>query len=180
MEAVDQETLPAVAARLREFVPELRGRALPVTEAMVTQDNVPTLPLAIVAPLIQNMTHTGNGAMTVAEDFVIEVWLPPTMEANSTALWAYYNYNAFRNKIFTLFDGWRTPVNGGVRFISMDVESNFLATVITFRMRATYDVCSDADEREDPSIITVKLCEPAAPVCLPDCEQEKDPCIPST
>jgi hypothetical protein len=177
----EPETLPAVAALLREHIPALLGRAIPVTEALVTQDNIPKLPLAIVAPLIQNFTQTTNDRMTVAEDFVIEVWLEPRMENNSTALWAYYNYNKFRNDLFNLFGSWRTPTNGAVRFISLDVESNLLATVMTFRMRATYDVEADADELEEPAIISFNLCTPASPVCLPECEQqEQDPCLPST
>jgi hypothetical protein len=177
------ETLLAVAAQLREWLPELGGRALAVTEAEVTKDNVPTLPLAMVAPLIQNFTHNGGMEMTVAEEFMIEIWLKPDRikgENGETPFWSYYEYNKFRDKLFTKFGAWRTPQNGTLVFVSMDVESNYLATVLSFRMRAQYVICVDEDELECPAEITFSLCQPKSAACPPQPEQEKDPCQPST
>lgn len=171
------ELLPAVADRLRAHMPQLAGRALAVSEADATKDNVPTLPIAIVAPLVQNFTHNGEYRMTVNEEFVIEVWMPPerekTIEGGETPFWSYYAYNAFRDQLFDLFAAWRTPQNGTVRFVSMGVESNFLATVLTFRLRATYDICSDNQDVEAPAQITLSLCAPATKICEPPCEEQE-------
>lgn len=188
MEAhVTAETLPAVAAALREWIPALAGRAIPVTEILVTKENLPSLPIAAVAPLIQNFTHNGGLKMTVSEEFTIDIWLPPereqTAEGGETPFWSYYEYNKFRNELFSKFAGWRSPQNGRVSFVSMDVESNFLATVLTFRLRCVYDICADDSELEDPREIVITLCPPATPVCpAPECceQQETDPCLAST
>lgn len=179
----ETETLPWVAERMREWIPQLDGRAIAVTDSDVTKDNVPTLPIALVAPLPQQFIHNGGDVMTVAENFVIEIWLAPIREIGEEGelpFWAYYEYNKFRNKLFNRFAGERTPQNGAIEFISMDVESNFLATVLTFRARATYDICRDEDEWEEPAEITFDLCQPRAPACPPVPEQESDKCLAST
>lgn len=187
------ETLPAVAARMREFFPELQGRALAVTEAEITKDNVPSLPLSMVAPLRQTFTQPNGGRrLSVVEEFVIEVWLPPArIKGNSgeTPFWSYYEYNEFRNKMFTVFSTWRSPQNGTVAFIGMDVESNYLATALTFRMAATYDVCPSSEEVErcqvtghkdgEPAQITFSLCQPVSECCPDETrleQKEKTPC----
>ena len=183
-EAVDVETLPAVAERMRAHIKQLAGRAIPVTEAQVTKDNVPELPIAVVAPLRQDFTHNGGPRMTVVEGFVVEIWLEPAMEKTKhgeSPFWSYYEYNKFRDRMFDLFAGWRTPQGGTLQFMSMDVESNFLATVLTFRFRATYDICrDDGDEWAEPATITFDLCKPRSPACPPEPEQEKNPCPEST
>lgn len=163
------ETLPAVAAHLREWLPELGGRAIPITEAEPTKDNVPDLPIALVYPLRQEFRHSGGYEMTVEEEFVIEIWLEPKREKSrkgETPFWAYYEYNAFRDKLFAAFAATRSPQNGSYTFISMDVESSFLSTVIAFRMKATYQLCVERDEWEAPAEITFDLCQPVSSDCL--------------
>lgn len=185
VKTADVETLPAIAAELREHIPQLVGRAIPVTEAYLgdKKDSVPELPIAIVAPLRQQFTHNGGPRMTVAEEFVIEIWLEPAMEKTKhgqTPFWSYYEYNKFRNDLFNHFAAWRTPQGGTLRFMSMDVESNFLATVLTFRLIATYDICREDNEWAEPAKITFDLCQPRSPACPPEPEQEKNPCPVST
>jgi hypothetical protein len=163
------ETLPVVAEQLREWLPELNGRAVAITEAQVEKDNVPDLPIALVYPLRQDFTHNGGFTMTVEEEFVIEIWLEPVREKSKkgeSPFWSYYQYNTFRNKMFAKFASIRSPQNGKYTFISMDVESSFLATVIAFRMRATYELCVEPDEWEKPAEITFSLCQPASSDCL--------------
>lgn len=166
------ETLPAVAALMREWLPELHGRAIPITEADLRTETVAglRLPLAVVYPLRQVFTHTGGFSMTVEEEFVIEVWLEPAREKTEkgeSPFWSYYEYNTFRNKLFSRFAAERSPQNGTYQFISMDVDSNLLATVIAFRMKATYEHCADAvSELEEPATITFQLCKPASSGCL--------------
>lgn len=175
----ETETLPAVAAMLRELLPELDGRALAVTEAEITKDNVPTLPLAMVAPLQQIFTHNGGHRMTVAEEFMVEIWLDPAREKGAkgeTPFWSYYEYNGFRDRLFTYLAAWRTPQNGTLTFVTMDVESNYLATVLSFRLRATYDICPDIEEPECPAEITFRLCQPRSAACPPVPEKEQNPC----
>lgn len=164
------ETLPAVAALLREWLPEMKGKVVAITEAEVTKDNVPELPIGLVYPLRQDFTQRNNGtSVTVEEEFVVEIWLEPAREKTKhgeSPFWSYYEYNTFRNKMFARFAGTRTPQNGAYTFISMDVESNFLATVIAFRMKATYELCVEPDEWEEPVEATFSLCQPASSGCL--------------
>jgi len=185
----DEETelLPAVATAIRAWIPELDGRALAVTEAEIRKDNVPTLPLAIVAPLRQVFTHNGAYRVTVVEEFVTEIWLHSVRETSAdggeTPFWSYYEFNAFRNKFMSAFAGWRGPFNATVRFVSFDVEANEHAVVLTFRMSAEYQWCLDnANDPSDgvPARITFSLCAPQGTRCDPcvECDENKEnePC----
>lgn len=165
------ETLPAVASLLREWLPELHGRAIPITEADQDLNNMPELPIALVYPLRQLFNQPNGGfSMDVEEEFVIEIWLEPKREKSQrgeTPFWSYYEYNSFRNKMFSRFASVRTPQGGSYQFISMDVESNSLATTIAFRLKANYELCADGvDECEAPAEITFDLCKPASSGCL--------------
>ncbi|UPT53288.1 hypothetical protein [Synechococcus phage Ssp-JY38] len=186
----ETETLPFVAEILRRFLPELKGRAFPVTEAEITKDNVPTLPLGMVAPLRQDFTHNGGLRVTVVENFILEIWLEPARikgEKGETPFWSYYEYNAFRDRLFALFAAIRSPQGGTFRFVSMDVDSTYLATMLSFRMTATYDTCVNQQELEKceatamqdglPAQITFALCRPRSQDCgKPEPEEEKNPC----
>lgn len=187
----DIELLPAIADAIRGWFPELEGRAVAVTDAKITKENLPTLPLAMVAPLRQVYTHNSGGRMGVDDGFIVAFWLKSVREVGvngETPFWSYYNFNAFRNKLFDLFAGWRTPQNGAVRFVSFDVDSDDYAVMLSFRMRATYDVCvSEAVPQGaceptvhtdgQPGWIRAKLCKPLPLNCdgfKP--EPEVDPC----
>lgn len=190
----ETELLPQVAAALIEWIPELNGRAIAISEADITPETVPTLPIALVAPLQQTFTHNGGHVVNTVEEFVIEVWLKPIREKTSagaeTPFWSYYEYNKFRNNLFTRFLGWRSTLNGTLRFISFDIEANTYAVVLTFRMSIEYKWCPNADElnacdaamRQDGNPIkgiTFALCTPKAETCCDNCETnetEKDPC----
>jgi hypothetical protein len=178
----DPETLPAFAVALREWMPQLGDRAIAVSDGDVTSENVPTLPLAIVAPLRQNFTHVGQ-RVTVEEIFTAELWLEPAREKSKegeSPFWSYYPFNRLRNQLFNKLSTWRSPQNGTVALNYMDFESSSLATVVAFRLTATYDICRDDDEWEAPAEIVFDLCPPKSPVCKPGQAEEKDPCHAST
>lgn len=179
----DVETLPAVAKQLAIWMPQLEDRAMAVTDGEVTKENIPTLPCAIVAPLRQEFTNSGQ-TLTVEEEFTIELWLEPERaksRKSESPFWAYYPFNLLRNQLFTKLSTWRTPQNGVVRLNSMIVESSSLATVVAFRATATYNVCNDDDEWESPAEISFNLCQPKSQVCGPvPTEEKKDPCLAST
>lgn len=161
------ETLPAVAEALRLWMPQFNGRIIAVTDGDVTEENVPTLPIGIVAPLRQNFRPAGQ-RITVEEVFSLELWLDPRREKSlkgESPFWSYYEYNSLRNQLFTKLSTWRTPQNGAVVLNSMDVESSSLATVVAFRLTATYDICRQDDELEEPAEIIFDLCPPKSPVC---------------
>ena len=181
---VETEVLPAVADALREWFPELGDRALAVTDAKITKENLPTLPIAMVAPLRQLYSHNSGGRLTVGEEFMIEIWLAPEREVGvggETPFWSYYNFNALRNRLFDRFAGWRTPQNGAVVFVSLDIEVVEYAVMLSFRMRANYDICADAPVEPpdgEPARITYSLCAPQSLKCgdyAP--EHEIDPCV---
>lgn len=174
------EILPDVAAQIREWIPALGGRALAVTDALITKDNVPTLPLVMVAPLRQEFEHFGRGRMTIDEQFMVEFWLDPAREKGAkgeTPFWSYYEYNDLRDKLFNAFATYRGPANATFRFISMDVDANELATVLSFRMGARYDICEDS-QWEGPAEITFDLCAPKSCRPFPVIEPEPVPPAP--
>ncbi len=60
-----------------EFHVELEGRSSPVSDAEITEQNVPTLPVAMVALNVETAQHPwqGNSSPTLQDDFLIEFWL---------------------------------------------------------------------------------------------------------
>lgn len=167
------ELLPLVAALIAESFPELNGRALAVTEAVITPANLPTLPLVIVAPLTQTFSDNGGYRLPTQEEFMLEFWLKPEREQTATGgetpFWTYYEYNKLRNRVKSIFAGWRGQ-GGTVIMRTMEIDADEFAVSISFRMRATYEECVPEPKLPecepgtakdgDPAHITYSLCKP--------------------
>ncbi len=133
-------TLPALATAIRGWFPELKGRAFAVSEADVTRENVPELPLVMVALARESAEHSAQSNMPIqiSEDVLIQFWLQTDRyrktDGSESPFWAYYNYEAIRDTFLANTFGWRSPRDGLLQYVSMDIEADQIAVVLTFRM----------------------------------------------
>jgi hypothetical protein len=145
-----------VAEKVGVWFPDLGGRSIAVSEVdpFNNKTNIPTLPLAFTALISETGAQptNGGGKITITSDFIIQFMYEPVKynraDGTVTPFYAFYNYESLRNRLLTFMHSYRTPNNGGVSYLSLDVESNEFAVVITFRFRASEVWCREPD---DPS-----------------------------
>lgn len=186
-------TLPALAKAIGEWFPDLGGRSIAVSEAEVTAENVPTLPLVMVALQKETSDHAvrSNGDITITEDILIQFWSAPERykraDGSESPFWAYYDYSAVRDALLMRMLDWKSPAGYRLRYVGMDIESDPLAVVLTFNFRHEFKWCRPPGEppcipvirsRVEPASWTHPIeccCEPAVPNC-PVCttRHEKD------
>jgi hypothetical protein len=185
--AQDPRFLPAVAEAVAEWFPELQGRALAVSEVSVTKENVPSLPLALVAfvrSTAEPPRRSYAESFEVADAFIIEFWLEPARYRKSngseTPFWSYYPYEEIRDTLLNNLVRWPTPGGEHIAYRGLNIEAEPLAVTLTFAFVATFNWCAKIPDRGDPFKIGFKLCTPAS--CLPDpeCFDDKpaDECAP--
>lgn len=185
-----QGLLPAVAARVAAYFPDLKGRSLAVAEAEINKDNLPKLPLAMVA--LANAEPNGpvdlmqRTQFSNVDRFVIEFWFETNryIKANNTEtpFWAYYDYAAIRDTLLATFSGWTGPNGERIWYAGMTMDASEYAVVLTFNMQARYELCverKDEDGDGKPFETVLGMCRPRTVYCPPETTEEEDPCLPT-
>ena len=186
---VEERLLPALAAKIAEWFPELGGRAMAVSESAVTKENIPTLPLAVTAfvrAVGEQSQVTRQSQYEIVDHFIVEFWLPSEkyQRANGSdaPFWSYYNYEAIRDKLLTNMAAWQPPRNARIAFRALDTEADHLAVTMTFGFVAAINwrVCSIPGPDMIINGIPVNICVPESNCCIPeDCFDPptcEDPC----
>lgn len=153
-------TILALADAIRQTFPELGGRVIAVSEADVTRENVPTLPLAMVA--LQRETAVdnvkSNTAIEIVEDILLEVWQRPEKyrreDGGQSPFWAFYDYNRLRDSLLILLRTWRSPAGYRVEYVGMETDATDFAVILTFQLRHAFKWCADPTETPDPLACT--------------------------
>lgn len=183
--------LPAIAKAIAGWFPELAGRSIAVSEAEITRENMPTLPLVMVALVRENADHAwkaANGNMTLADDFMIEFMYKAERykrtDGSESPFWAYFDYEAIRDKLWTKLSPWEGPGGQRIEYVSMDIEANQYSINVSFLCKAHANWCPDAQEPEEgdglpigPGTIEVNLCKPKQQYCGPAFDPPPD-CAP--
>jgi hypothetical protein len=182
----DTRFLPAVAEAVGQWFPELGGRALAVSEVTITKENIPTLPLAMVAFVrsVGNQPDNSTSEMfDIVDSFVIEFWLEPARykkaNGSETPFWSFYDYDAVRDTLLSNLVRWETPNGERIAYRGLTTEAEQLAVTLTFSFVATFRWCpSKPAYLGEPFTVGFNLCAP--PACIPDpCEDvEIDQCHP--
>lgn len=177
--------LPALAEAIAGWFPELGGRSLAVSDATITKENIPTLPLVMVAFARSTATppsQSNHEQFIIVDSFIIEFWLPPERYKKANGIspfWSYYDYEAIRDELLANLLRWETPGGERIAYRSMNIEADALAVTLTFGFDATFRWCAPIPRYlGEPFVINVRLCAPEG--CCPEvfCEEpdECDPC----
>lgn len=149
---MDELFLPTLAKNVAKWFPELEGRALAVSESDITKDNIPTLPLCMVALVSEKSESNWQTRRDpeITEDFLIEFWFEPERYKNSeggiTPFWAYYNYERIRDTLIEESLRWETPKGGRIEYQSMTIEAEDFAVVLSFRFDHEFKWCPPVKE----------------------------------
>lgn len=194
-------TIPALALAVAEWFPELKGRALPVSEAKITRENMPKLPLCMVSLLREMGNHiVQTGRIEPQEFIVVEFWFEPTRYTNGkggeTPFWAFYDYDLLRDRLVTQLKNWISPRGDRLEYFSLEIDSDQYATVITFNLRHKFVFCALNDGTDEacapdaplvgvdgelinPDTFLFSLCKPNGFCAVIEDELTKDPCPPN-
>jgi hypothetical protein len=175
---VETRLLPALAADLAIWFPELGGRAMAVSESAVTKENIPTLPLVVVAfarSVGEQSAASRQSQFEIVDHFVVEFWLQAEKykRANGTEapFWSYYNYEAIRDKLLTHMATWQAPRSARIAFRALDIEADQFAVTLTFGFIATvnWKTCFVPPPDGIITSVDLNLCTPASECCVPEC-----------
>lgn len=145
--------LLALAEQLRVWFPELEGRAVAVSEAEITKENMPTLPVAMCALAYDNARdeHRTRKPAEVIEDIFIEFWMPVERyrrkDGSELPFWKYYDHTALRRRLVGHLKPWRSPQEFGTfAYVGLNVDATEFAVVLAFRFRHHFLLCADVPD----------------------------------
>jgi hypothetical protein len=185
-QVADIRFLPALADQLAIWFPQLGGRALAVSDATITKENVPTLPLVMLAFIRSTASPPVSRVdmFEIVDTFVIDFWLEPARykrtNSTETPFWSYYDYESIRDTLLTNLSRWEAPGGERITFRGLTIEAEPLAVTLTFTFNATFRWCpSKRTDYGEQFTIGFNLCTPSA--CIPDpCfdDEKVDECDP--
>lgn len=177
--------LPALAEKIAEWFPELEGRSIAVSEADITKENIPKLPLAMTAFSKGVSDHSPNSSMrtiTITDTIIVEFWLEPSrykrQNGTETPFWSYYNYEAIRNTLVSRILLWQGPNSERFAYRNLTIEADPLAVILTFTFIANFQWSSndypDPDDggRITDSTFVLQMCRPQSEMCPPEFEED--------
>ena len=177
----EERFLPAVAEAIKEWFPGLGGRSFAVSDAAINKENVPTLPLVMVA-LTRSVgdasTKTVSETFQMQDAFIVEFWLEPERykrdNGTETPFWSYYDYEYVRDRLLKNMVRWVPPNNEIISYRSLNVEADALAVTLTFGFIATFTWCFKDKEKDQGDPFKLGICLKAdKSCCIPE---EIDPC----
>ena len=159
MAADEKATLPALAAAVATWFPELEGRAVAVSEVDVfTADNLPSLPVVFVALAkeLADDPYKSKGRVVVHDDIVVEFMQRPERYRladgfSESPFWAYYDYERVRDHLVVHTRNWRSPRGGLLEYRGMDFEVDDFSVTLTFRFFHHVELCP-ADMQTVPAL----------------------------
>lgn len=129
------------ARQLTEWVPELEGRAIAVSESdPFSAETMPRLPLAIVAVT----GETYDSLPIIETTFLVEVMLAPSRyskeDGGDSPFWAYYDYTVIRDRILAGIES-----EGGIDMLQLEIEADPMAVYLSFRLRRRGRWCAPVE-----------------------------------
>lgn len=166
---VETRFLPALAAEIAEWFPELGGRALAVSNVEVTKANVPTLPLVMVAfarSESNQPARSSTNEFTVVDFIVVEFWLEPEqyrrMDGSATPFWSYYPYEEIRDRLLSHTAYWHGPQDKHIlAYRALGINADQFAVTLTFTFEVRMQWCPTVLEQGVLFTPIFRLCTPA-------------------
>jgi hypothetical protein len=155
---LNNQSLPALAARIAEMFPSLEGRCVAVADMdeLLNKENMPTLPMCAVGLISLDCTGgtKNNSPLEITEHILVEFYLKPERimkrgadgkPAGVTNFWAYYDYVAILNTMLNLTtSGFRLPTGSKLVFKRLhDIKCNAFSVCLPFVFEHTYVWCAD-------------------------------------
>jgi len=172
--------LENMASEINRLFPEMEGRCLAVSEVEITKENMPTLPLVMVALVRETSENSGvntNTQIIINEEFCVDFILKPIklkrMDGSDSPYWAYYSYTSIRDRLLSNVLS-KTFDNRTIKYRHMNVESDNFSVTLSFRLIASHRWCPDPEyDPSDgkPAIVLGRVIPPAIDCCDPGCPE---------
>lgn len=163
--------LPEFAAAVAEWFPELGGRSLAVSDIEVDPDNLPSLPIAFVAINDDRPEHVwsnSGGEISLNEDIILEFWLKveryKTEKGAESPFFAFYDYEAFRNRLLSNIVTWVGPSGQRFEYRRFNIDATQYAVILHFELRAHSNWCDTSKEPDPDGIIGGDASRPTVPI----------------
>jgi hypothetical protein len=141
-------TVESLAEAVAEWFPELNGRSIAVSEVAPFREaaHVPTLPVCATAMLNGAGVQAKTGGKLELSDtlvtlFAFEPVKYKNAEQQDTPFYAFYDYEPIRDTMIEKLRSWRTPRNGQLRYLSIDVDANEFAVYIAITLGLYEEWC---------------------------------------
>jgi hypothetical protein len=163
LRAVSKATCPALAKAIGDWFPELGGRSLAVSEADITPENIPKLPLVMVGLIKETADNPtkSNREPLISEDISVQFWVETEKhklkKGGESPFWKFHDYEPVRNKLISLLRNWKSPWGYRISYQGMDLESTAFAVMLNFQFKHEFVWCDDADQDEQPSPIVWRV-----------------------
>ncbi|MGL5734763.1 MAG: hypothetical protein ACRCYS_07845 [Beijerinckiaceae bacterium] len=175
MEEIKKPLLIALSEAVALNFPELGGRAIAVSEVdpFDGKTNLPTLPIAFSALVAENATQSANGggAIDITSDILLTFIFEPKRYQRQDGLdspfFAFYNYEALRDRFLEMAVNWESPGGGKISYRSLDVESDPYGIWISLRFSIRERWCRPKGELPLPMVFSIKLEVPSG--CPEEC-----------
>lgn len=148
-------TLPHLAAKINEWFPEIKNRAFAVADSEITKENIPTLPVCMVA-LLRAPPGSRNGPRTpnAVDNIAIEFWWEPVKakkaDGSESPFYVFYDYEGLRRRLSAKMANYQSPLGANLVYAGMDVEATPFAVIIQFVYTQNIMLCTEDDiEDED-------------------------------
>lgn len=160
-------TLPALAAKVAEWFPELNGRAFAVADAEITPENIPTLPIAQVVLIRGQPSPMNTKRMpAIVETIGVEFWFKPEKDrradGSESPFYSFYDYDVIMRRLLPRIATWESPRGSIMAFNNLDVEATPFAVIIQFVFTHDAYVCEeDKEPGEYPPLdcnVVPKIC----------------------
>jgi hypothetical protein len=138
------DTLPAIAAEIARYFPELNGRSVAVADAAIVQNkgsSSVTLPVCMVALAKETSDAPSTSARnpTIVVHFTAIFMFPKIKYAKESGVesqfWAFSHYETIRNRMIKLGQTWQTPEGAHLGFVGLDqtVDETSIDTNVTMK-----------------------------------------------
>jgi hypothetical protein len=161
--------LPALAAAIANWFPEVKDRSMAVSDVTIDKQNMPKLPLVMCAfakSMGQSPRSSTIGIINMEDTIIVEFWMQPKRYKNAlgeTPFWSYYPYEVIRDRLISNVIDWRPPNGERLSYRSMVEVADPYAVVLTFNFSAVYQWCANSTRAPD-QIITAA---PSFGLCIP-------------
>lgn len=173
-------TVEALALRIRGTFPELESRAFAVTEASFSKENMPRLPICMVACIGETAEDGARGPSRtlITEDIVAEFWLPlnryRSESGGESPFYAYQDYGKIRDALLNSLHDWSAPSGVQVSYQSMEIEVTDYALCVGFRLQCQWHWCPDPIAGSAESVLKVCISHAAPGGQIPPVKPERD------
>lgn len=160
-------TLPEIAKVVSNAFPELERRALAVAgvdASFGAEQKAIKPPYA----LIGFAEGTGDGpvmlgqsmSVDLVDEFVIEMVMKPEKyksQAGETPLWAYYDFEIIRDRLFAALHNYGSEREIGFQFMSMTPNIDQNGVYIEFIFRQNYEWCEPEDSSDEGETVRLSV-----------------------